>query len=115
MNAVLDVERAVPFGIVRPLGRRHDSDHVVGMDVRDDLRHRRRLFRLPLVHLAQLQRPEDYVRRVVVVEDPDVADPDRLTQALVVIGHEPTLLRSDQQLLFRAHHTPPWATRSRNK
>ena len=112
MNAVLDVERAVPFGIVRPLGRHHDHGHVVGMDVRHDLRHRRRFFRLPR-HLAQLQ--PDHVRRVVVVEDPDVADPDRLTQALVVIGHERTLLRSDQQLLFRAHHTPPWATRSRRK
>ena len=95
MNAVLDVERAVPVGIVRPLGRRHDPEHVVVMDVRHDLRQRRRLVRIPAVHLAQLERPEDHVRRVVVVEDPDVADPDRLTQALVVISHERLLARRE--------------------
>ena len=60
---------------------------------------RRRLVRIPAVHLAQLQRPEDHVRRVVVVEDPDVADPDRLAQPLVVIGHAAHPSRSEP------HHT----------
>ena len=43
---------------------------VLGMDVGDDLGQCGRLVRLPSVELAQLERPEDHVRVVIVIEMP---------------------------------------------
>ena len=87
-DAMLDVEFALAVGIVRPLERRDDPSHILRVHMRDDLRDRDRLVGIPSVDLPELERPEDHVRRMVVVEDPDGADPDRLTQSFVVFGHE---------------------------
>jgi hypothetical protein len=90
-DAVLDVEGAVARGVVGPLERHHDALRVLRVDVRDDLGDGRRLIGVPAVHLPQLERPEDPIALVIVVEDPDVPDADRLSQALIVVLHEQCL------------------------
>ena len=40
------------------------------------------------MHLPQLERPEDHIGRVVVIEDPDISDADRLAEPLIIVLHE---------------------------
>jgi hypothetical protein len=86
-DAMFDVEGAVTVRIVGSFDGGGDAGHVFRMDVRKNLRERRRFFRIPAVNLAQLERPEDQVALVVVIEDPDVADADRLPQSLISVPH----------------------------
>ena len=82
---LLDVEGPVTVRIVSAFQGRADPGRVFGMDVREDLRERHRLFRIPAVKLAQLERPEDHIAVVVVIEDPDISDADCLPQSLISI------------------------------
>jgi hypothetical protein len=89
---MLDVESAVALGIVGPLNCRDHPSHVLGMNVRHDLRKGRLLLGVPAVEAAELGRPIDYVALVIVFEDPDASGSDCLSQALVVIVHESIFL-----------------------
>ena len=95
-DSMLDIEQSVPVRIVGAPDRGENSICVVRMNVRQNLRQRRRLVRIPAVHLTELERPIDGAGFVVVIEDPDVTDSDRLKKALVIscidLPFEPSLI-----------------------
>jgi hypothetical protein len=66
---------------------RDDPFHVLRVNVPDDLRQQRRLLEVPAVHSAELGRPIEDVRLVVVLENPDISSPDGLAQAFIVVLH----------------------------
>ena len=85
---MLDIEGAVAVRIVCALQRRENPPDVVRVHVADDLRNGHRLVGIPAVHVPQLERPEDHIGRVVVIEDPDISDADRLAEPLIIVLHE---------------------------
>ena len=90
---MLDVEGAVALGIVGPLHCRDDPSHVLGMNVRHDLRKGGLLLGVPTVEAAELGGPIDYAALVIVFEDADASSSDCLSQALIVIVHAPHIPR----------------------